>query len=143
MNNDFLLVHKSLLPKNIDLVIEAKSLVENEGYSVSDACNKLKISRNKYYKYKDLVMAPENKEVKKAELGLKVLDQKGTLSNILKVLSSRNVNVLKINQEVPRLGTAFISVSISINEMDITIDELIVELEKEEGVCVVNLLALE
>jgi len=143
MNKDYFLVHKSLLPKNIELIIEAKSLVDSGQYSVSDACKKLNITRTKYYKYKDLVMLADTMNLKKAELGIKLVDEKGTLSNVLKVLSNRNANVLKINQEVPRQGVAFITLSINIFDMEITIDELISEIELEEGVCLVNLLALD
>ena len=41
MKNDYLIVHKSVLPDSYEEVVMAKELIEIEKISVSDACKKM------------------------------------------------------------------------------------------------------
>ena len=52
-SNEYLIVHKSILPEYFEQVIQARELINDKNFSVSDACKQLNISRSTYYKYKD------------------------------------------------------------------------------------------
>ena len=60
-------------------------LINNQKYSVSDACKETGISRSSYYKYKDYIFRPNKDSGTKALFGIKTLDIKGILSVILQV----------------------------------------------------------
>ena len=42
-SNEYLIVHKSILPDYYELVIKARELINDKKYSVSDACKELNI----------------------------------------------------------------------------------------------------
>ena len=55
-NNEYLIVHKSILPEYFDQVIAARELIVERDYSVTEACKLNNISRSTYYKYKDYIL---------------------------------------------------------------------------------------
>lgn len=125
-----LLVSKDILPDYFDKVLEAKSLIENSGLSVTEACEKENISRSTYYKYRDKVSLPNESAYKRAIFNFKVDNTPGVLSALLNTVYYHKGNVLSINQEVPLHNTAYISVMIDIKDLNIQIDELINEFKK-------------
>ena len=143
MESNLLLVHKSILPKNYLQVIETRELIEKNNLSVTLACKQIGISRNTYYKYKDFVFRPNIERNRKAILSFRVLDNVGVLSNILQTISNCHGNVITINQEQPLQGVAFIFITINVNDISITMDELVIELKKIDGLKAVNILAYE
>ena len=54
MANDFIVIHKKVLPDYFEKVLEIKELI-NKGESVSDACKIVGLARSTFYKYKDFV----------------------------------------------------------------------------------------
>ena len=53
MKNDYLIVHRRILPDYLDKVIYARKLLEtHEVSTITSAVEKAGISRNTYYKYK-------------------------------------------------------------------------------------------
>ncbi len=143
MKNDYLIVHKSVLPKSYEDVVMAKELIEIEKISVSDACKKMNISRSTFYKYKEYVNRPSDAIGKRIILSLKLVDEPGSLSNILNDIASRKANILAINQELPIHNVAFVTLTISINDMDISIQSFVNELKLMKNVIDVLLLAVE
>ncbi len=142
MSNRYYLVHSSILPQGIEKVIECRNLVEHQHFKITDACKIAGISRNKYYKYKDLVFVPNENASKVIKISLKLSDKTGKLSAILHLLSLNDANVVTINQEAPIDGFALINLTVDVKEMGITIDELIQLIKKEEGASSVKLLAI-
>ena len=143
MKNDFLIVHKSILPDNFIAVIEARNMIQNNNMSVSEACKKVGISRCTFYKYKDFVFIPKNDFGKHAIIAMKLLNEKGVLSNVINFISSNGCNIITINQEMPISNAAFVTISLDVIELSMPIDEFLKTIEDLDGVKTVELIAIE
>lgn len=143
MSNEYLLVHKSILPDCFLDVIKCRDLIESDKMSVSDACKICNISRSTFYKYKDYVFTHSNRESQMAIISLKVCDEKGVLSQVLNTIFSFHGNIITINQDMPIKKIAYINIGLNISELTIEMSALIKELGKIEGVKLVDLLAIE
>ncbi len=143
MNNEYLLVHKSILPEYYEVVITARKLINEEKMSVSEACKKTGISRSTFYKYKDYVFKPMSNIGHKAILAFQSSNEKGILSNILARIASFSGNIVSINQDTPIDGSAYITIAIDVSELTTSINELVEELKKVPFVKNIELLALE
>ncbi|MBQ2717394.1 MAG: ACT domain-containing protein [Clostridia bacterium] len=143
MNQDYLIIHKSILPDYFDTVLKAKSLVEDEKMSVSDACRMLGISRSTFYKYKDNIFSPSKNYGKKAIVGVKTADKMGVLSNILSIIYKFGANVITINQDMPIKDSAYITMAIDVSDSEKDINELVKELKTVENVRSANIIAVE
>ncbi len=142
-NSDYYIIHKSILPDYFEAVIKAKSLVEDQKISVSDACKQLNISRSTFYKYKDNISVPSKSYGKKAIVGIKTSDQKGVLSNILSIIYNFGANILTINQDMPIKDNAYITIAVDVSETTEDIGELISQLKGVEYVRSANIIAVE
>ena len=142
MSDDYYVIHKKVLPDYFEKVIQIKEKVSC-GMNVSDACKEIGLSRSTFYKYKDHVNRPSTKIGKRVILNFKVKDEPGTLSTILNDVAAQKANILAINQEVPVHNIAFITMTISVNNMEISIQQLVAELKTGTNVIDVLLLAVE
>lgn len=142
-NNEYLIVHKSILPSYFEQIILTRELINDKKYSVSDACKESGISRSTYYKYKDYIFRPNKATGTKAVFDIKTLDVKGILSSILQVVYAKHGNIISINQDTPIDGTAHISISIDICELDATIEELKNVIEEIDGIKSVDIVGVE
>lgn len=142
MSDDYYVIHKSVLPDYFEKVIQIKEII-SLGTNISDACKQVGLSRSTFYKYKDFVNRPSMKVGKRIILSLKLVDEPGVLSTILNDVASKNANVLAINQEVPIHNIAFVTLTISIGNMDISIQNFVQELKNGKNVIDVLLLAVE
>lgn len=143
MDRQFYLVNKKILPDFIDEVITIKEEIEQEGISVSTACEKHNISRSTYYKYKDLVFKPIKNITSKAIISFKALNVKGVLSNVLTEVANLNANVITLNQDMPINDYAFISLTIDISELNCEFYQLIEKIKQIENVRKVEIIAFE
>ena len=143
MKNDYLIVHKSILSGNFDAIIEARNLIQNTNMSVSDACKKVGISRCTFYKYKDSVFVPKNDFGKHAIIALKLLNEKGVLSNVINYISSCFCNIITINQEMPVNNIAFVTISLDVIDLELEINEFLKAIKTLNGVKSVELIAIE
>lgn len=142
-NQDYYIIHKSILPDYFGAVLQAKSLVEDQKLSVSEACKELGISRSTFYKYKDNIFAPSKGYGKKAIVGLKTSDKKGVLSAVLSLIYNSGANVITINQDMPIKNSAYITMAIDISEMKEDINQLISKLKEVENVRSASIIAVE
>lgn len=142
MSDDYFVIHKKVLPDYFEKVIQIKEII-NRGTNISDACREVGLSRSTFYKYKDYVNRPSIKVGRHIILSLKLVDEPGALSNILNEVAARNANVLAINQEVPIHNIAFVTLTISVMDMDISIQYFIQELRRGKNVIDVMLIAVE
>lgn len=133
-NNEYLIVHKSILPEYFDQVIAARELIIERDYSVTEACKLNNISRSTYYKYKDYIFNLNKDSSNKILFNIKTIDEKGILSSILKIITESNGNIITINQDYPIDGSAFITVSIDTTDLSISIDELKNKINQINGV---------
>lgn len=145
MPENYLIVHKSVLPDYFEKVLEAKRLLESgKVREVSEAVRRVGISRSTYYKYKDHVFAPSSvAESRKAVLELMLDHQPGVLSAVLARIFGAGASILTITQSLPVLGKASVTLSIDLGSMSGTIETLTRSLEAVEGVESVRLLAIE
>ncbi len=141
--SDFLIVKKDVLPDFYLKVIKAVEMVNDEGKSVSDVCKELDISRSTFYKYKDKVFEFRSEKGKKAIIALKTENQKGVLSNVLNLIAFYQGNVLTITQEMPIRNIAFITITLDVIELSITVNELISNLKSIQKIKDVTLVAFE
>ncbi len=143
MNDDFLLVHKSILPDLLPKVISAREKIQNEELSVTQACKEVGISRSVFYKYKDFVFLPDRTTTKKAIFTFKVHDEKGVLTALLKTLSESDINVLTISQEMPIDSLAYITMTLDIKNLILPLPQLVEQLNQIPHVRKVTILAYE
>ena len=143
MKEDFLIVHKCILPEYFDAVIAARNLINNRGFNVSDACKEVGISRNTYYKYKDFIFIPSVDQGKKAILAFRLDNKLGVLSNLLNAVATSGGNILAINQEMPIHESAYVTITIDCLNLTDSINDFIEKLKELNGVSSVDLVALE
>lgn len=143
MNKDCLIIHKSILPDYYESVLQAKSMVEDQNMSVSEACRSVNISRSTFYKYKDNIFAPSASYGKKAIVGIKTADKMGVLSNILSIIYQFGANVITINQDMPIGNSAYITMAIDVGGATKNIDDLVTNLKQIENVKSANIIAVE
>ncbi|UQS85757.1 ACT domain-containing protein [Apilactobacillus apisilvae] len=143
--NKYYIVDNSLLPDTFEKVIKARNLL-NQGAikNVSDAVKKVGISRASYYKYKDFVYESENKNYqRKAVISFLLNHKSGILSEVLNDISEADANILTINQNIPINNMANVVISLDINHMNISVDDLLSKISVIKGTNKVNLIAIE
>ena len=145
MPDNYLIVHKSVLPDYYEKVLEARRLLESgKVREVSEAARMAGISRSTYYKYKDYVFEPaEVSGGRKAVLELMLDHQPGVLSAVLSRLFGAGANILTITQSLPVLGKASVTLTIDVSGVSRGINALVSALESVDGVQSVRLLAIE
>lgn len=142
MSDDYYVIHKKVLPDYFEKVILIKEAI-SQGSNISDACKEIGLSRSTFYKYKDYVNRPTMKLGKHVILSFKVYDEPGALSNILNEVALKGANVLAINQEVPINSVAFVTMTIALINLDLSITDFILELKTLKNVLDVMLIAVE
>lgn len=145
MKKDFLLVSRKILPEYLDKVIYARNLLTtHEASSITEAVHMAGISRNTYYKYKDVVYEPsEDTTERKAVISMILKNEAGTLSSVLKTLSDLNTSILTISQAIPISHKANVLISLDISHMSCEVEELISTLKEIKNVRSVKLDAIE
>ena len=145
MLENYLIVHKSILPDYYETVLAVRRRLESgQGKDVSQACREAGISRSTYYKYKDYIFEPNDLTgSRKAVFSMMLAHGPGVLSGLLKCLSDLGASVLTITQSLPIHGMASLMLSIDLSQISRGIDEMTAELSAIAGVENVRLLALE
>ena len=145
MLENYLYIHKDILPDYFQKVVEAKRLIESGRVrEVSQAVKEVGISRSTYYKYKDYILEPTNIEAgRKAVLSMLLNHEQGVLGAVLNHISGAGGNVLTITQSLPIHGKASVTISLDIGELHLPIEALIGELNATAGVESLKLVAVE
>ena len=145
MLDQYLIIHKSILPEYYSKVLEVRHLLEDGKIKdVSQAVRQVGISRSTYYKYKDYILEPTDfTGGRKAVLSMMLVHEKGVLSGLLIKISEARANVLTITQSLPIRDKASVTISIDISEMRQNLSELTEVLSNTPGVEQVRLLAVE
>ena len=145
MLENYLIIHKSILPEYYSLVLEARRLMETgRAKDVSQAVKAVGISRSTYYKYKDYIFEPsELSGSRKAVLSMMLDHSPGVLSAVLSNISAAGGSVLTITQSLPIHDRASVTVSLDVSSMTGEISGLTDRIEKTTGVTQVKLVALE
>ena len=127
MLDQYLIIHKSILPDYYEKVLEARHLLEDGKIKdVSQAARQVGISRSTYYKYKDYILEPTDfTGGRKAVLSMMLTHEQGVLSALLIKISEARANVLTITQSLPIRGKASVTISLDISEMTDNMSDLI------------------
>ena len=142
---NYLIVHKSVLPDYFEKVVYARRLLENgSAADVTSAVKMAGISRSTYYKYKDYVLEPSvMNEGRKAVLSVMLAHETGVLSALLSRISEAGCSVLTITQSLPIHNRAEVTLSMDISSMPGTIEVLLTDLSSTPGIENPKLLAIE
>ena len=141
----YYLVKERAIPEVLIKVLEAKKLLsEDRNMSIIQATDKVGISRSSFYKYKDDISAfSDNTRGKTITLAMQMLDKPGLLSDLLKIVSTYQANILTIHQSIPVNNIANISLSIEVLERTGNITELLDDIKSCAGIIEVKILARE
>ena len=145
MAEKYLIVNKKILPDYLDKVIDARHLLMScEVLTITEAVQRVGISRNTYYKYKDYVFQPEETDnQRRASLSMVLAHEAGALSAVLGSISRANASIITISQSTPVALRASVMMVLDITNLHGTIDTLIEVLKDLSQVHSVHLDALE
>lgn len=145
MLQNYLIIHKSILPDYYEKVLDAKHMLETgKVKEISEAARQAGISRSTFYKYKDYVIEPSQLTIgRKAVLSMMLSHERGMLSAVLNMMSKYQLNILTINQSLPVHQMANVTISLDISDLELPLAQVVEELGKMEGVAQVRLVALE
>ena len=137
------IIDGSVLPEIFLKVCEAKQLVDTgKCKTIAEAVAKVGISRSAFYKYKDYIRPfRDMKKNKILTFNVLVNDEPGSLSAVLEVFAANRANIITINQSMPSNGIAIVTVSVSLENIPGTIDDLKYQVEELPQVIRVELLA--
>jgi chorismate mutase len=139
----YYIVEATALPEVFLKVAEAKRLLSTgEAATVNDAAKLTGISRSAFYKYRDSVMPFHNMMIGRIlTYQLKLHDEPGVLSGILKTFADFSANILTINQTIPSGGCALVTITAETSGIKETPDELLRQLTASAGVIKAEVLA--
>ena len=139
MERRFYLVDAQVLPEVFLKVIRAKELLASgQARNISAATRAVGLSRSAYYKYKDCIFDSENGRELITVLAT-LRDETGALQGLLAGISGAGASIVTINQATPENGTAQVAVTIRTDTMQMTPDELAVQLSRQSTVVGVRL----
>lgn len=145
MLENYLIIHKSILPEYYEKVLEVRHLMESGHVKdVSQAVREVGISRSTYYKYKDFILEPsEMASGRKAVLSMMLAHEPGVLSALLGCISEVGGSVLTITQSLPIHNRASVTISLDVSSMSCELAQLISLVEQTSGVENAKLVAIE
>ena len=138
------IVDASMLPDVFIKVCEAKEYLETgQADTVAEAVAKAGISRSAFYKYKDAVQPFRDlKRDRVVTMSIITMDRPGALSSVLAIFASSGANILTINQSIPTNGVGIVTISITMENMMISLDDLRLKMEALADVIRVEVLAV-
>lgn len=145
MLDDYLIVHKSILPDYYEKVIQVRKLLENgKAKDVSQAVKIVGLSRSTYYKYKDYILEPSAmSEGRMAVISVMLSHEPGVLSALLAKISEVGGSVVTITQSMPIHSIAQVTLSIDVSNIPGMLEDLMTDIGKISGVEKPKLLAVE
>ena len=145
MLENYLLIHKNILPEYYEKVLAARHLLEDgKAKEVSQAVKMVGISRSTYYKYKDFILEPSEMTVgHKAVLSMMLTHEPGVLSTVLTHISEAGGSVLTITQSLPIHGNANVVIYVDMTNMTMAPDGIMDQLMSLRGVRSSKLIAIE
>ena len=145
MLENYLIIHKSILPEYYEKVLQVRRMMESgKKKDVSQCVREVGISRSTYYKYKDYILEPMALSGgRKAVLSMMLTHEPGVLSALLSCISQSGGSVLTITQSLPIHGRASVTISLDVTELASDFSNLLQAMEKIAGVEQLKLLAIE
>ena len=141
----YFVVRQKAVPEVLLKVVEAKKLLESEKVmTIQETVDAVGISRSSFYKYKDdIFQFHDNTQGTTFTLTFQMDDEPGILSDVLKIIADYGANILTIHQSIPINGIASLSLSVQILQTTGDISLMIEQMEQQQGVHHVKILAKE
>ena len=141
----YFVVRQKAVPEVLLKVVEAKKLLESEKVmTIQEAVDAVGISRSSFYKYKDdIFQFHDNTQGTTFTLTFQMDDEPGILADVLKIIADYGANILTIHQSIPINGIASLSLSVQILQTTGDISLMIEQMEQQQGVHHVKILAKE
>lgn len=145
MLENYLMIHKSILPEYYEKILKARHLLESgKVREISQAVRQVGISRSTYYKYKDYILEPsEMADGRKAVLSMMLNHEPGVLSALLLQISAQGGSVLTITQSLPIHGRASVTLTLDVSAMQENLKRLLERVSRTPGVENARLVAIE
>jgi chorismate mutase len=139
------IVDCKILPQVYEKVIAAKELLRTgDALTIQEACKAVGLSRSAFYKYKDSVYDFMSSEKGKILILFMLLRHTpGVLSDIINTIASVKGNILTINQTMPIMDSATLTVTIDMKMMEINPEELMQLLLSYKGCKKVEIVGME
>ncbi|MGM0502741.1 MAG: ACT domain-containing protein [Bacillota bacterium] len=136
MEENFYIVSEKILSEAMKKTVKVKELLRNGVEDqVKGAVKNVGLSRSTYYKYKDYIFPFVDEQSEElVTLSLLALDKAGVLSEVLSEIAKFQGNILTINQDLPLEDVAHVTLTIEINDLVITLDELVNSLNSIVGI---------
>jgi chorismate mutase len=136
------IIREEILSDSLKKTLKVKELLESgKVKTINKAVKQVGISRSAFYKYRDYVF-PFSKFSKGKIITLSmVLDHMpGVLSSILDVVANARGNVVTINQSMPSMGVASVTISIDTQYMEMSLENFLEKLSSQNGVRKIEIL---
>lgn len=141
----YFVLKKKAVPEVLLKVVEAKRLLESDrAESVQEATELVGISRSSFYKYKDDILPfYDNTKGKTVTFVMQMDDRQGLLSHLLHIVAVYRANILTIHQSIPVNGVATLTLSVEVRADTGNISRMMEEMEEQQGIHYVKILARE
>lgn len=141
----YFVVKQRAVPEVLLKVVEAKKLLESEQVmTVQEAAERVGISRSSFYKYKeDILPFYDNTKGKTVTFVMQMDDRQGLLSHLLHIVAVYRANILTIHQSIPVNGVASLTLSVEVRADTGNISRMLEEMEDQQGIHYVKILARE
>ena len=145
MLENYLIIHKSILPDYFETVLQAKHLLEEgKAKNVMQATKMAGISRSTFYKYKDFILEPTSiSDGRKAVISMLLSHETGILSHVLARVSDAGASVLTITQSLPVRRKASVTITLDISAMPDSITTLLKSIDECPGAENTKLIAVD
>lgn len=140
MTDEYYIVSSKALPEVFGKVVRAKRLLgTGAARSAAEAARQVGISRSAFYKYKDMVMPyDDGAESRVLSIQSMLEDKPGVLSSMITAFFDAGANILTVNQNIPANGAAYVTVSVSTENMNRSVSALFEDLRSLDGVISVS-----
>lgn len=141
----YFVLKQKAVPEVLLKVVEAKKLLDSErAITVQDATSQVGISRSSFYKYKDDIFPfYDNTKGKTITFVVQMDDEPGLLSDLLHIVAVYKANILTIHQSIPVNGVATVTMSMEIKANTGNIPRMMEEIEEQQGIHYIKILARE
>lgn len=141
----YFVVKQKAVPEVLLKVVEAKRLLESErALTVQDATERVGLSRSSFYKYKDDIFPfYDNTKGKTVTFVVQMDDEQGLLSDLLHIVAVYKANILTIHQSIPVNGVATLTLSVEVKSNTGNVSKMVEEIEEQQGIHYVKILARE
>ena len=141
----YFVLKERAVPEVLLKVVEAKRLIDSgKALSVQEATDVVGISRSSFYKYKDDIFPfHENEKGRTITLVIRLEDEPGLLSAVLKTIADFHANILTIHQSIPVNGIASLTLSVDVFPETGDVEQMVSTIETISGIDYVKILAKE